>query len=161
MTVLRSSQILMWAACLAVIGNWVALTAFLAWSYPAVEQHLQLLFGKYSRPDAFDGLNNNAVIAWWIHTAVAGVTLAAVRCRRTDVLTVLLIGPSLAAIFLAFAEDWTDPAWFTIVSIVGIGASVGILVSLVYWPGKGVLNRLFMGPATDKALVDDERAHDL
>jgi hypothetical protein len=78
---------------------------------------------------------NSAVVGLFsvFHTLLCGVGVAAVFCRRFDVLTILPIGPGLAILFYVLEQGFSDPAWFTIVAMCSIGEIVGILVALVYW----------------------------
>lgn len=117
-------------ASLLIFGGWLALSALSVHSGPNVERGLRALFGRYSRVDAFDGVNGIVGAFWCLHSVLSLIAAAALYRRRFDVLTVLLIGPALAALLLAFEEDWSDPAWFTIVGVTSIGEIVSSLVAL-------------------------------
>ena len=93
-----------------LFGSWLALTALLWRSGPNVEWYLRLTFGHRSRADAFVGLNDIAGLFWVLHTLLCSIAAVLIFRRRFDALTVLIIGPNLSAILLAFEEDWSDPA---------------------------------------------------
>jgi hypothetical protein len=90
-------------------------------------------FGIRSRPDAFDGVRNGAGILFlMIHTLWCALGIAASLKNRTDVATILVIGPAWMAAGLMI-QDWNDPAWFIVLSVSAIAWFVSIVVAAVSW----------------------------
>ena len=110
-----------------------------------MQGYLRLAFGDRCRADAFHGLNDIAGEFWVLHTLLCSIAAVLIFRRRFDALTVLLIGPSLSAILLAFEEDWTDPAWFTIIAVLCIGYLVGIPFTLAWLFVKWWVGRVLFG----------------
>lgn len=127
----RSTRALAYILYSVVFGIWLVLTVFLWRSNGNPQAWLCDKFGPYSRSDAFDGVNQIIGLFWRLHIALTVIAGMALFRRRYDVLTILLIGPSLAAILVGFEEDWSDPAWFTITGLLCLGYLAGIPVTLL------------------------------
>jgi hypothetical protein len=120
----------------ALLLLWVALSLLLVVSRGAPETFLRASFAGLGRPDAFHHLNRAAVCFWVAHSCLVLAALSAIRSRRSDVLVVLLFGPTMALMIAVFGQRWSDPDWVVIVGVCLIGWLAGTLVSLVYWVGK-------------------------
>jgi hypothetical protein len=119
---------------------WLSLSGLLLVSWGNPEVFLRRALGRYSRADTFEFLNGISVLFWLVHSALLLVGIAAARARRSDVVTVLLIGPAIAVIICLLNEDWSDPNWYVIVAVCTIGWLVSTIVGGVYWrlrPTKG------------------------
>jgi hypothetical protein len=123
-TAARSRRTGALAAYTAIFVSWLPLAVLLVRSGGHPDAHLITLVGA-----------NSAVVGLFsvFHTLLCGVGVAAVFCRRFDILTILPIGPGLAILFYVLEQGFSDPAWFTIVAMCSIGEMVAILVALVYW----------------------------
>jgi len=119
---------------------WISLSGLLLVSWGNPEVFLRRTLGRYSQPDTFKHLNGISVLFWLVHSALLLVGIAAARARRSDVLTVLLIGPAIAVIICLLNEDWSDLNWYVIFAVCTIGWLVSTIVGGVYWslrPTKG------------------------
>lgn len=96
-------------------------------------ESLLLRLAPPSHPEAFDGINRIAYHFFGLHTVLSFIGWMAVTNRRNDVLLVLLVGPVLTIALNGATEDWSDPAWFTVVGVSGIGWLVGIIAATTYW----------------------------
>ena len=126
-----------------LVSIWIGLTGLLVVSRGKPEAFLVRTLGGFSMPDAFKHLNECSTLAWSLHSILVLVAMAAKRYGRTDVLTVLMIGPVIAASIVLVDQRWTDPNWFNIVAVCSIGSLVGSIVGLSYW----VLKSLEVRPA--------------
>jgi hypothetical protein len=90
-------------------------------------------FGRFSMDDAFDHLNGVSTLVWPIHSILVLIAIASRSRRRTDVFTVIMIGPVIAATIILIDERWTAPNWFGVVAVCSIGSLVGSAVGFTYW----------------------------
>ncbi len=116
-----------------LVSLWLALTGLLLVSRGNPEAFLLGNLGRYSRADAFKHLNSGLPFFWFVHSSLVLTAIAAARFRRTDVLTVLLIGPVIALAFNLFYQEWSDPNWYVFVAVGTIGWLVSTIVGGVYW----------------------------
>jgi hypothetical protein len=116
-----------------LISLWLALTVLLLVSRGNPEAFLLRNLGRYSRADAFKHLNSGLPFFLFVHSCQVLTAIAAARFRRTDVLTVLLIGPVIALVFNLFYQEWSDPNWYVVVAVGTIGWLVSTIVGGVYW----------------------------
>jgi len=116
-----------------LVSLWLALTGLLLFSWGDPEAFLLRNLGCYSRADAFEHLNFGLPFFWFVHSTLVLTTIAATRFRRTDVLTVLLIGPVIALAFNLFYQEWSDPNWYVFVAVGTIGWLVSTIIGGVYW----------------------------
>ena len=91
-----------------LVSLWLALTGLLLVSRGNPEAFLLGNLDRYSRADAFEHLNSGLPFFWCVHSSLVLTSIAAARFRRTDVLTVLLIGPVIALVFNLFYQEWSD-----------------------------------------------------
>jgi hypothetical protein len=117
----------------ALVSLWLALTGLLFVSWGNPEAFLLGRFGRYSRSDAFVHLNPILPFFWFVHSSMLLMAIAAARSRRTDVLTVLLIGPVITLVFNLFYQEWSDPDWYDLVALLTIGWLVSTIVGGGYW----------------------------
>jgi hypothetical protein len=68
-----------------------------------------------------------------IQYRMLAVAIAAARCRRSDVLAVLLLGPAIALPICYFGEEWSDPEWFLVPAVCMICWIVSTAVGGSYW----------------------------
>src|SRR3954447_12894996 len=104
-----------------LVSLWFALTGLLLVSRGKPEAFLLENLGRYSRADAFEHLNSGLPIFWFVHSSLVLTAIAAARFRRTDVLTVLLIGPVIVLALNLFYQEWSDPNWYAFVALGTIG----------------------------------------
>ena len=116
-----------------LVSLWLALTGLLLVSRGNPEAFLLGNLGRYSRADAFEHLNSGLPFFWFVHSSLVLTAIAAARFRRTDVLTVLLIGPVIALAFNLFYQKWSDPNWYVFVAVGTIGWLVSTIIGGVYW----------------------------
>jgi hypothetical protein len=117
-----------------LVSLWLGLSGLLVVARGKPEAFLVTTFGRFSRDDAFDNLDDVTVGFWWAHSSLVLVVILATWCRRTDILFVLMSGPIIAlAISAVFGEKWTDPNWFQIVAVFEICWLVSTVVGQAYW----------------------------
>jgi hypothetical protein len=116
-----------------VLSLWLGLSALLAVTRGKPEDFLVKTFGGFSRDDAFEHLNGVSILFWLFHSLLVLIALAATWYRRTDVLTVLMIGPIIAVAIVLVVTSWADPNWFEIVAVISIGWLASVVVALGYW----------------------------
>ena len=121
------------ATLVFLVSIWFGLTGLLIVSWGRPEAFLVRTFGRYTIHDAFDHLNDSSTLVWSVHSLLVLIAMAAKWHRRTDVLTVLMIGPVIAAMIVLIDQRWTDPNWSDIVAVCSIGSLVGSVVGLTYW----------------------------
>jgi len=114
----------------------LGLSGLLVVSWGQPEAFLAKTFVRVSRDDAFAHLNGISTFVWSVHSVLILLESAASQYRRKDVLTVLMIGPVIAASIALACQRWTDPNWFDVVAICSISSRVGSLVGLIYWALK-------------------------
>jgi hypothetical protein len=117
----------------ALLTLWLGVSGLLVFARGDPEAFLQATFGRFSRADAFKHLNNITYTAWLIHSSLLVIAISAVRCGRTDVLAVLLIGPIITLVICLLDEDWSDPNWVVVVGVCTIGWLASTIVGGVYW----------------------------
>jgi hypothetical protein len=115
---------------------WFGLSGLLVVSRGDPEAFLRTTFARSSRADTFEHLNGVLVPFWLLHSLLVLIAVAAARHRRSDVLTVLLIGPVIALAISLPGQAWSDPEWFVIVAVCTIGWLVGTLAGGLYWGSK-------------------------
>jgi hypothetical protein len=122
---------------LAVLGLlvacWLGLSGLLIVAGSKPEALLAKTFGSISRNDAFHDLDGVSIALWWAHSCLVSIALAAIGAGRTDVLTVLMIGPVIAALISLPGQKWSDPNWFVAVSECVICWLLAVVVSGLYW----------------------------
>jgi hypothetical protein len=128
-------------AYVAIVGIWLPFAALLLSSGGSPEASLRVMFGRYSRPDAFSSVDRIAGLSCILHTLLCALAVIAVSRRRFDVVTVLCIGPSLALLVYVIADGISDPAWYTFLALCSIGETVSIVVALGYWATKPSVRR--------------------
>jgi hypothetical protein len=116
-----------------LVSLWLGLTGLLLVSRGNPEAFLLRNLGRYSRADAFEFLNTGLPFFWSVHSCQVLMAIAAALFRRTDVLTVLLIGPVIALVINLLGQEWSDPNWYVFVAVVTIGWLVSTIVGGVYW----------------------------
>ena len=121
------------ATLVFLVSIWFGLTGLLSVGWGQPEALLVRTFGRYSMHDAFEHLNDISTHVWSVHSLLVLIAIAAKWHRRTDVLTVLMIGPVIAAMIVLIDQRWTDPNWSDIVAVCSIGSLVGSVVGLTYW----------------------------
>lgn len=138
----------------AVVGvailAWIVLSDLLLIARGDPETLLHSTFGRFSRADTFGHLNGILAVFWPAHSFLVVVALAAARSRRSDVLTVLLVGPVIALAVDLLGQSWSDPNWFVIVAVGTIGWLVGTVVTTVFWALKQGGNAAFQNSADVK-----------
>jgi hypothetical protein len=121
-------------ATLAVcVSLWLGLTGLLVVSRGNPEAFLLTSLGRFSRADAFEHLNGISTLVWSLHSLLMLMAIVAIWQRRTDVLTVLMIGPVIAVAIALLGQRWADPNWFDVVAVCAIGWLVGIVVGCGLW----------------------------
>jgi hypothetical protein len=135
-----------------LVAIWLGLTSLLIVSWGRPEAILVRTFGRFSMHDAFDHLNDVSTLVWSIHSILVLVAVAAWWQRRTDVFTVLMIGPVIAATIVLIDQRWTDPNWCDAVAVLSIGPLVGLVVGLAYWVLKP--RKVRPGPSLDDTSPD-------
>jgi hypothetical protein len=117
-----------------LVSLWLGLSGLLVVARGKPEAFLVTTFGRFSRDDAFDNLDDVTLGFWWAHSCLVLIVILATWCRRTDILFVLMSGPIIAlAITAVFGEKWTDPNWFQIVAVCEICWLVSTVVGQAYW----------------------------
>jgi len=129
----RTGRCLQIGTLAALVSLWLGLSGLLVVSRGKPEAFLATTFGRFGRADAFENLNDVAILVWSVHSLLVLIAIAATRYRRTDVLAVLMIGPVIAASIVLPVQRWADPNWHEVVSVCSIGWLVGSVVSSVYW----------------------------
>jgi hypothetical protein len=116
-----------------LVSLWLGLSALLVGTWGKPETFLVKTLGRFSRDDAFEHLNGVSVVFWSVHSLLVLIAIAATKYRRTDVLTVLMIGPVIAAAIVLLGQSWADPNWFEVVAICSSGWLAGSVVGSAYW----------------------------
>jgi hypothetical protein len=116
-----------------LVSLWLGLSGLLVVARGKPEAFLVTTFGRFSRDDAFDNLDDVTVGLWWLHSFLVLVVILATWYRRNDVLIVLMSGPVIALAIAMFGEQWTDPNWFQIVAVCEICWLVSTVVGQAYW----------------------------
>jgi hypothetical protein len=128
------------ATLVVLVLLWLGLSGLLVLSHGQPEAFLHNNLGRFSRNDAFQHLNGISLLVWSIHSLLTAIAIAATWFRRTDVLGVLMVGPTFAILIVLLDQNWADPNWFVVVAVCSIGWLVGSVVAAGYWvakPGKG------------------------
>ena len=135
----------------ALVLFWFGLSGLFVVARGDPEAFLRTTFARSSRADTFEHLNGLSVPFWLVHSSLVLIAMAAARYRRSDVLTVLLIGPVIALAIGLLGQAWSDPDWFVVVAVCTIGWLVGYVRR---WPvlgseaqGASCLTRRCSGPA--------------
>ncbi|ODT99175.1 MAG: hypothetical protein ABS79_04815 [Planctomycetes bacterium SCN 63-9] len=116
---------------------WVAVSGLILAGRGDIESLLNFGFGPHVRPDAFKLLNGIAIPFWVSHSLLTGLAILAAWWRRTDLLSVLMIGPMMGILGCLIAENWSDPNWYDVVAVCSICWFVGSFVTGFY----GLVNR--------------------
>jgi len=124
------------AALGALVSSWFGISGLLVVARGDPETFLQTTFVRFSRPDTFEHLNGISVPFWLVHSSLVLTAIEAARYRRSDVLTVLLIGPVIALAIGLLGQAWSDLDLFVVVAICTIGWLVGTVVGGLYWALK-------------------------
>jgi hypothetical protein len=111
---------------------WFGLFGLLIIAHGDLEAFLHGTF-RHSRRDAFYDLNRVSVLFWVVHSSLTITAVAAARSRRSDVFTILLIGPAIGLAISLLCQRWRDPNWAVFVGVCLIGWLVGTIVGGVYW----------------------------
>ena len=120
----------------ALVISWIGLSGLLLFVRGDLEAFLRSTFGRFSRADAFEHVNDIAGTFWLMHSLLVLIAVAAARHRRPDVLAVLIIGPVIALSIGLLRQAWSDPNWFVIVAVCTIGWLVGAVIGGLYWALK-------------------------
>lgn len=112
---------------------WTALSTLFAVSLGSPEALLLRVFENSVRADAFFALDCALVYFWVVHSCLLIFGMVAVRFRRYDVFTVMILGPALACCLSLFSQKWSDPNWTVFLGIWYIGWLVGMVVGGLYW----------------------------
>jgi hypothetical protein len=112
---------------------WFGLSGLLivAWGDP--EAFLRTRLARSSHADTFEHLNGVSVPFWLVHSCLNLMAMAAARYRRSDVMTVMMVGPIIALAIGVLGQTWSDPDWFVVVAVCTIGWLVGAVVGALYW----------------------------
>jgi len=121
------------AVVVALAALWVAASALLVLTRGDPEGFFRSTLAGHARRDAFNDLNRASVLFLVAHTCLLVVAIAAARCRRSDVLAVLLLGPAIALPICYFGQEWSDPEWFLVPAVCMICWIVSTAVGGSYW----------------------------
>jgi len=112
---------------------WFGLSGLLVVARGDPEAFLRTTFARSSRADTFEHLNGVSVPFWLVHSSLVLIAIAAARYRRSDVLTVSLIGPVIALAISLLGQAWSDPDWYVVAAVCTIGWVVGTVAGGLYW----------------------------
>lgn len=116
-----------------VAALWGALSVLWILARGDVESYLLSAFKGSARADAFVRLNPTFVLMWVGHTCFLVFGIVAMFVRKSDLFTVLIIGPILALLVAVTSQDWADPDWNVFAGVCFIGWIAGITSGAVYW----------------------------
>ena len=120
------------ASLTIVAALWGALSILRILARGHVESYLLSAFKGSVRADAFVRLNPTLVLMWIGHTCFLVFGIVAMSLRKSDLFTVLIIGPILALLVAVTSQDWADPDWNVFAGICFIGWIAGIISGAVY-----------------------------
>lgn len=120
------------AALTIVAALWGALSILWILARGDVESYLLSAFKGSVRADAFVRLNPTFVLMWVGHTCFLVFGIVAMFVRKSDLFTVLIIGPILALLVAVTSQDWADPDWNVFAAVCFIGWIAGIISGAVY-----------------------------
>ena len=120
-----------------LVAAWLLLSVVLIVTRGDPEALLTAWFGRLSRTDAFNGVNDVTLLVWCAHTCLTPTAIAASRWHRTDVIVILQVGPLIALAIALLGEQWDDPNWHVILSVCAIGWFVSTVVAGCFWILKG------------------------
>ena len=121
------------AVVVVLASLWVVTSALLVITRGDPESFLRSALAGYARRDAFNDLNRVSILFWVAHSCLLVTAVAAARSRRSDVLTVLLLGPAVALPICYFGQQWSDPEWFFVPAVCMICWMVSTAVGGSYW----------------------------
>ncbi len=121
-------------AALAVMAAlWIALSVPLVLGRGDAEAFFLSTFGHSYRPHPFVSLSPTFLHFWIAHSCLLVFGIVAVKGHKSDLFTVLIIGPMLAFGVSLLSQQWSDPDWLTFVGVCLIGWLVGIVAGGAYW----------------------------
>ena len=121
------------AVVVALAALWLAVATLLVLTRGDPESFLRVALAGYARRDAFNDLNRVSFLFLVAHSCLLVVAIAAVRCRRSDVLAVLLLGPAIALPICYLGQEWSVPEWFFVPAVCMICWMVSTTVGGSYW----------------------------
>ena len=121
-------------AALAILAAlWIALSIPLAFGCGDAEAFFLSTFKDYARSaHPYVSLSHLFLQFWIAHFCLLVFGIAAVMLHKTDLFTVLIIGPLLAFLIAIVSLQWSDPDWLTFTGVCLIGWLVSIISGGVY-----------------------------
>ena len=125
-------------ATLAILaGLWIALSIPLAFGCGDAEAFFLSTFRDYARAaHPHISLSPIFLLFWIAHSCLLILGIVAVTVHKSDLFTVLIIGPTLAFGVSLFSQEWSDPDWLIFTGVCLIGWLVGLVsggVYCLYW----------------------------
>jgi hypothetical protein len=121
-------------ATLAVMAAlWIALSVPLVFGHGDAEAFLLSTFKHSYRAHPFVSLNPTFLQFWIAHSCLLIFGIVAVMVHKSDLFTVLIIGPTLTFGVSLFSLQWSDPDLLSFAGVCLIGWLVGIVAGGAYW----------------------------
>ena len=121
------------AAIAILVALWVALSIPLVFGCGDAESFFLIIFKDYARSaHPYISLSHTFLWFWIAHSCLLVFGIAAVTIHKTDLFTVLIIGPLLAFLIALVSLQWSDPDWLIFTGVCLIGWLVGIVSDGVY-----------------------------
>ena len=116
-------------ATLAILAAlWIALSIPLALGCGDAEAFFLTTFADYARATHPCISLSPLYLRFWIaHSCLLILSIAAVTVHKSDLFTVLIIGPTLAFGVSLCSQQWPDPCWLAFTGVCLIGWVVGIV----------------------------------
>lgn len=113
---------------------WIALSIPLAFSSGDAEAFFLNNFEDYARAaHPYISLSPTYLCFWIAHSCLLVLGIVAVTVHKSDLFTVVLIGPTLAFSFSLFWQRWSDPDWLEFTGVCLLGWVVGIVSGGAYY----------------------------
>jgi len=121
-------------ATLAILAAlWIALSIPLAFGGGDAEAFFLSTFKDYARAaHLYVSLGPTFLWFWIAYSGLLILGIMAVTVHKSDLFTVLIIGPTLAFGVSLFSQQWSDPDWLVFTGVCLIGWLVGIVSGGVY-----------------------------
>jgi len=139
-------------------GLWIALSIPLAFGYGDAEAFFLRTFKDYARAaHPYLSLNPIFIQFWIAHFCLLIFGIVAVTIHKSDLFTVLIIGPTLALGVALFSQQWSDPDWILFTGVCLIGWLLAIVSGGVYCLYKLCVRPRRTYEGLDCAAIEGER----
>lgn len=132
------------------VAAWIALTTPLVLGLGDVDAFFLRTFKAYSRSShPYLNLNPTFQQLWLAWSGLLAFSIGAIAGRKTDLFSVLCVGPALACGIAVMAVSWSDPDWIVVCGVCLIGCLVGLVSGAGYFAYTTLMGKVEQRDAAD------------